>query len=167
VTPTAVPIVAIVGRSNSGKTTLLEKLIPRLQQRGFRVAVVKHFYHTGIQFDVPGKDSYRLAQAGADQVILAAPDKVIRIRRCERELTLEEVAASVRDVDIIVVEGHKRAAAPKIEVNRRERDSQLVCADDERLIAVVSNQRFAVDAPQFDLDEVDRVADLIEARFLK
>ena len=163
----AIPIVSIVGRSNSGKTTLLEKLIPELQRRGYRIAVVKHFYHAGIPFDVPGKDSFRLAQAGADQVILAAPDQVIRIRRCEQEPTLAEVVADVRDVDLILVEGHKRADVPKIEVNRRERDTQLVCADDEWLIAVASDQRFDVGVPQFDLEDVVGMADLIEARFLK
>jgi molybdopterin-guanine dinucleotide biosynthesis protein MobB len=163
----AIPVVATVGRSNSGKTTLLEKLIPELQRRGYRVAVVKHLHHAGTPFDVPGKDSYRFAQAGAEQVILAAPDRVVHVRHHEQEPTLAEVVAGIRGVDLILVEGYKRADVPKIEVSRRERDMELVCGDDERLIAVASDQRFDVDVPQFDLDDVAGLADLVEVRFLK
>jgi len=161
-----VPAVAIVGRSNSGKTTLLESLIPLLQARGYRVAAVKHYVHPGIEFDVPGKDSYRLAHAGADRVVLATPDRVVHVRRCEREPTLAEVVAEIRDVDLVLIEGHKQAVVPKIEVNRRERDAHLVCGDDAQLIGVVSDQRFDVDVPQFDLDDVAGVADLLERRVL-
>jgi len=162
-----VPVVSFVGHSSSGKTTLLEKLIPALRRRGYRIAVVKHFHHADIPFDVPGKDSFRFAQAGADQVILAAPDQVVRIRRCQEEPTLAAVVADIRDVDLIIVEGYKQADVPKVEVNRREREMHLVCADDERLIAVASDQRFDVDVPQFALGDVVGLADLIETRFLK
>jgi molybdopterin-guanine dinucleotide biosynthesis protein MobB len=149
-----IPVIAFVGRSKSGKTTLLEKLIPELKRRGYRVAAVKHTAHP-IEPDTPGKDSYRFAQAGADPVILAAP-----------ETTLEEALASVPDVDLVLVEGYKRADVPKIEVNRRARDAQLVCAEDERLIAIVSDRRFDADVPQFDLEDVTALADWIEGEFL-
>lgn len=161
-----IPVVAVVGRSNSGKTMLLEKLIQELRRRGHRVGVIKHLYRTGVAFDVPGKDSTRLAQAGAECVVLAAPDRVIRIQRCEREPSLAEVAADIHGVDLILVEGHKQADVPKIEVNRSARDANLVCAEDERLIAVVSDQRFDVEVPQFGLEDVTALADLIEGRFL-
>lgn len=162
----AIPILAIVGRSNSGKTTLLERLIPEMQRRGYRVAAVKHLYHRA-EFDVPGKDSWRLAQAGADQVILAAPDRVIRIRRWAREPTLAEAVADVRGVDLILVEGHKRADVAKIEVSRRARATELACAQDERLVAVVSDQRFSVEVPQFEMDDVAGLADWLVERFLE
>jgi molybdopterin-guanine dinucleotide biosynthesis protein MobB len=115
----AIPVISIVGRSNSGKTTLLEKLISELKQRGYRVAAVKHHYHAGFTFDVPGKDSYRFAQAGADHVAVAGPDRVVHVRRWEREPSLAEVVADIRDVDLILTEGYKRERAPKIEVWRR------------------------------------------------
>nr|HID14088.1 molybdopterin-guanine dinucleotide biosynthesis protein B [Anaerolineae bacterium] len=162
----AIPVVSIVGRSSSGKTTLLEKLIRELKRRGYRIAVVKHHYHAGFEFDVPGKDSYRFAQAGADHVIIAAPDKVAQVRRCEHEPTLAEVVADVRDVDIILTEGYKRADAPKIEISRRERSSELLCTADE-LVAIVSDQYFDMDVPQFDLEDVAGLVDLIETRFLR
>lgn len=85
------------------------------------VAVVKHHYHAGFEFDVPGKDSYRFAQAGADHVIVAAPDRVAQVRRYEHEPAMAEVVVDVRDVALILTEGYKRADAPKIEVSRRER----------------------------------------------
>jgi molybdopterin-guanine dinucleotide biosynthesis protein MobB len=115
----AIPVISVVGRSNSGKTTLLEKLISELKRRGYRVAAVKHHYHAGFTFDVPGKDSYRFAQAGADHVAVAGPDQVVHMRRWEREPSLAEVVADIRDVDLILTEGYKRERAPKIEVWRR------------------------------------------------
>lgn len=156
----SIPVIAFVGRSKSGKTTLLERLIPELRHRGYRVAVVKHTAHP-IVLDAPGKDSYRLAQVGAAPVILATP-----------EVTLEEAVAGVHDVDLVLVEGYKRADVPKIEVHwnggaeeRRSREAP-VCAEDERLIAVVSDRQLGVGVPQFDLDDVARLADWIEKRFL-
>jgi molybdopterin-guanine dinucleotide biosynthesis protein B len=163
----AIPIVAFVGRSNTGKTTLLEKLIPLLRRRGHRIAVVKHSHHVGAPFGVPRKDSARLVESGADQVVLAAPDQMIHLRRYEQEPALAEVVADIRDVDLIIVEGYKCADVPKIEVSRRERGTELVCEDDEWLIGVASDQRYDVDVPQFDLDDVIGVAGLIETRFLK
>ncbi|MFQ6100992.1 MAG: molybdopterin-guanine dinucleotide biosynthesis protein B [Anaerolineae bacterium] len=157
----AIPIVSIVGCSKSGKTTLLEKLIRELKRRGYRVAVIKHHYHAGFEFDVPGKDSYRFTQAGADHVVVAAPDKVAQVRHYEHEPTLAEIVADVHDVDLIFTEGYKRADAPKIEVSRRERSSELLCAANE-LIAIASDQRFDVEVPQFDLADVAGLADLIE-----
>jgi molybdopterin-guanine dinucleotide biosynthesis protein MobB len=156
-----IPVIAFVGRSKSGKTTLLEKLIRELGRRGYRVAAVKHTAHP-IEPDAPGKDTYRFAQAGAVQVILAAP-----------EMTLEEALAGVQDVDLALVEGYKRADVPKIEVHwsggagKQGGGEELVCAEDERFIAIVSDRRFDVDVPQFDVHDVVRLADWIERRFLR
>ncbi len=162
----AIPVVSFVGRSNSGKTTLLEGLIAELRRREYRIAVVKHYHRSNVQFDVPGKDSWRFAQTGVEQVILAAQDRVIHIRHCERAPTLDEVVREVRGVDLVLVEGYKGASVPKIEVNRRARDPALVCGEDEGLIAVASDQRFDLDVPQFDLADVAGLADLIEGRYL-
>ncbi|HET92228.1 MAG TPA: molybdopterin-guanine dinucleotide biosynthesis protein B [Chloroflexi bacterium] len=163
---TPIPVVSCVGRSNSGKTTVLEHLIAELRRRRHRIAVVKHYHRSDVEFDVPGKDSWRFAQTGAEQVILAAQDRVIHIRRCEQAPTLAEVVGEIRDVDLILVEGYKGAAVPKIEVNRRARDPELVCVGDEMLIAVVSDQCFDLDVPQFDLADAAGLADLVEAHYL-
>ncbi len=156
-----IPVIAFVGRSRSGKTTLLEKLIPELKRRGYRVAAVKHTAHP-VEPDTPGKDTYRFAQAGAGPVILAAP-----------EATLEEALAGIRGVDLVLVEGYKRADVPKIEVRwsggAEEQGSkgELVCANDGRLIAIVSDRRFDMDVPQFGLEDVVGLADWIEWRLLR
>ncbi len=160
-----IPVISVVGRSDSGKTTLLEQLIPELKRRGYSVAVIKHSYRGGVEFDVPGKDSYRLAQAGADQVLLGTRDKVVHIRRCEQEPTLNELVADIRDVDLILVEGHKAANVPKIEVNRREIGTELI-TQEEDLIAIVSDQRFNLSVPQFEPADTVGLADLVE-RFVR
>ena len=163
---TPIPVVAIVGHSGSGKTTLLERLIPEMKRRGYRAAVVKHIHHAGIEFDVPGKDSWRFARAGADQVVLAAPDKIVHVRHCQGRPTLAEVVRDIRGVDLILVEGYKEADVPKIEVNRQECQLDLVCAGDRRLIGVASDQAFDVDVPQYGLEDVGGLADLIQQTLL-
>jgi molybdopterin-guanine dinucleotide biosynthesis protein B len=155
-----------VGRSDVGKTTLLEKLIPELKRRGYRVATVKHHAHPGFEIDQPGKDTWRHARAGSDHVVIAAPDKVAAIRRVDREPTLDEIVAAINDVDIILTEGYKRADKPKIEVVRAARSREPICAPDE-LLAIVSDVTVPFDVPRFELDDVKGLADLIEARFLR
>jgi molybdopterin-guanine dinucleotide biosynthesis protein B len=161
-----IPIVCIIGRSKSGKTTLLEKLIPELKQRGYQIATIKHHVHPDFQIDDPGKDTWRHAQAGSDHVIIAAPDKVASIQRVERELTLDELAARIRNVDLILTEGYRRSDRPKIEVVRSDRSSQPL-ANPAELVAVVTDLPLLFDCPQFDLDDVAGLAELIEHRFLR
>lgn len=159
-----IPIISVVGKSGVGKTTFLEKLIAELKRRGLRVAIIKHDVH-GFEIDQPGKDSWRLAQAGSDSVVIASPQGLALIKRLDREMALGEIAALLTDVDIILTEGYKRGDAPKIEVSRRERGGGLLCTPDE-LVAIVSDQPFDLDVPQFDLDDTGGVADLMEERFL-
>lgn len=160
-----IPIISVVGKSGAGKTTFLERLIPELKRRGYRVAVVKHDVHS-FEVDVPGKDSWRLAQAGSDAVVIAGPSKLALIKGLEREMTLDEIAAFLPDADIILTEGYKRGTAPKIEVSRRTVSQELLCAEEE-LVALVTDQPFPLKVPQFDLDDVVGVVDLLEERFLK
>jgi len=159
-----IPIISVVGKSEVGKTTFLEKLIAELKRRGYRVATVKHDVH-GFDIDRPGKDSWRLAQAGSDSVVIASPKKLALIKRLDREMTLNEIAALLEDVDIILTEGYKRGDAPKIEVSRREKGRELLCMPEE-LVAIVSDQPFDMDVPQFGLEDSEGVADLLEAEFL-
>lgn len=159
-TVTPIPILSIVGKSNVGKTTLLEKLIPELKRRGYRIATIKHDAHS-FQLDQPGKDTYRHAAAGADVVAISSPAQFAIIQKVEREQTLDEVAARITGVDLILTEGYKRERKPKIEVSRRAVSSELLCTKEE-LLAVVTDQQFSLDVPQFGLDDVTGLADCIE-----
>lgn len=161
----AIPVISVVGRSKTGKTTLLEKLIPELKRRGYRVATIKHHSHPGFDIDQPGKDTWRHAQAGSDHVIIAAPDKVASIRPVEREPTLDELVAAITGVDIVLTEGYKRANKPKIEVVRAERGAGPICPMEE-LLAVAADAPLSLPVPCFDWNDAAGLADLIEARFL-
>ncbi|MGE5619079.1 MAG: molybdopterin-guanine dinucleotide biosynthesis protein B [Sphingomonadaceae bacterium] len=156
------PIISVVGRSDSGKTTFLEKLIPALKSRGLRVAVVKHDSH-GFEMDRPGKDTWRLRQAGADAVMISSPTQMALIRSgLEREMSLDELAELVGDaVDLVLTEGYKSGDKIKIEVSRQPiAGGELLCSREE-LLAVVADGPRPVDVPRYDLEDAAGVADLI------
>ena len=159
------PFISVVGKSDSGKTTLMEGLIRELKSRGYRVGTIKHDTH-GFEMDRRGSDTWRHAQAGSDHVVISSPDRVASIRRVQREQRLEELAVTMTDVDIVLTEGYRRSGAPKIEVSRRERSSSLMCGADE-LVAVASDQPFDINVPQFELGDTRGLANLLEARFLR
>ncbi|MGB9661270.1 MAG: molybdopterin-guanine dinucleotide biosynthesis protein B [Moorellaceae bacterium] len=159
-----IPIISVVGKSDSGKTTLLTKLLPELKARGYRVATIKHDTH-GFDIDRPGKDTWKHAEAGADIVVISSPAKVALIEKVPRELTLDEVAARVWGVDLIITEGYKRGDKPKIEVHRAAVGGDLLCTEEE-LLAVVTDEPLPVNVPTFDWDEVAGLADLIEQKVL-
>ncbi len=159
------PVVSLVGRSGVGKTVLLERLIVELKSRGFRIGTIKHHPH---EFDVdqPGKDSWRHAQAGSDTVVISSVRKLAVIKRLDQEMDLEDIVeAYLNDVELVITEGYKSAPKRKIEVSRRERGRELV-SPPEDLIAIVADQSFDLSVPQFELDDVSGLADLIEERFL-
>jgi molybdopterin-guanine dinucleotide biosynthesis protein B len=161
-----IPIVSIVGKSNSGKTTLIEKIIPELTRRGYRVATIKHDVH-GFEIDKKGKDSWRHRKAGADAVILSSPKQIALIRAVDRDLTIAELRDRfIDDVDIIITEGFKKDIQPKIEVFRKEMHRELLTSKDDKAVAVVSNQTFDIPVPCLDLDDVSGVVDIIEKNFL-
>jgi molybdopterin-guanine dinucleotide biosynthesis protein B len=158
------PVVSVVGRSDSGKTTFLEKLIPELKARGVRVAVVKHDRH-GFEMDRPGKDTWRLRQAGADAVLISSPTQMALIRSYLTEETpLDEMAALLEGwVDLVLTEGYKSGDKPKIEVSRRVvSEGELLCRPEE-LLAVVADGPRPVNVPCFDLEDAGPVADLLVA----
>lgn len=162
-----IPIVSIVGKSDSGKTTLIEKIVPELGRRGYRVATVKHDVH-GFEVDKEGKDSWRHRKAGAHTVVISSPDQIAVIRNVERDLNLAELRERfIDDVDIILSEGFKKDCQPKIEVFRKETHRELLCSEEDNLVAVVANQRFHLPVPCLDLDDAKGVVDLIEERFLE
>lgn len=162
-----IPIVSIVGKSDSGKTTLIEKLLPELTRRGYRIATVKHDTH-GFEVDREGKDSWRHKRAGAHTVIISSPQKVALIRDVERDLTLEELRGRlIQDVDLIISEGYKKDVQPKIEIFRKEVHKELLCTLEDHLVAIVSNQSFNIGVPCFNLEDTKGLADFVEQRFLK
>jgi molybdopterin-guanine dinucleotide biosynthesis protein B len=161
-----IPLVTIIGKSGCGKTTLLEKLVAELKRRGYRLATVKHHSHRGFEIDKPGKDSWRFAQAGSNHVIIASPDKIASYRKIEHELSLDEISANVSDVDLILVEGYKQAGKPALEVVRAENSRELIGSRDQRF-AVAADFPLDLSVPQFGLDDVQEITDLIEARFLQ
>lgn len=162
----AIPVVSVVGKSNVGKTTLLEKLIAELKRRGYRVATVKHDIH-GFDIDRPGKDTWRHAQAGSDLVIIAAPDRLAMIARTPGEMSLDEIVARLPvEVDIVLTEGYKRGDKPKIEVSRAACGRDLLCGEEE-LVALASDQPHPeVSVPQYGLDDVTGLVDRLEATVL-
>src|SRR6056297_805103 len=114
------PVVSIVaGQSGTGKTTLIEGLVPYLKERAYRVGVLKHDVHR-FEIDKKGKDSYRFSEAGADTVVVSSAEKVAMIKQLEREMSLDEILDLFSDVDIILIEGYKNNAFSKIEVFREE-----------------------------------------------
>jgi molybdopterin-guanine dinucleotide biosynthesis protein B len=163
-----VPIVSVVGKSDSGKTTFLERLIRALGARGWRVATVKHHVHE-FDIDVPGKDSWRHAHAGAVMTMVSSPAQFASIRRVEREFTLAELAeqAANAGADILLTEGYKTTAAARIEVSRRARSEELISTPDELVALVTDNPALDLSGVEtFGLDDGEAVAALIERTYL-
>ena len=163
-----IPVVSIVGKSDSGKTTLLEKVVRELTSRGYRIATIKHDTHS-FEIDHPGKDSWRHKQAGAAITVISSPSKLALVADTDHDLTLSEIREIyMREVDLIVTEGYKRETHPKIEVFRQEMHRELLCTDDENLIAIAgAPPNPPANVPLFDLDYVKPLCDFIEERFLK
>jgi molybdopterin-guanine dinucleotide biosynthesis protein B len=167
--PHTVPVVSIVGKGDSGKTTFLEKLIRVLAGRGVKVATVKHHVHD-YDIDVPGKDSWRHARAGAAVTMVSSPDKFSLVSKVERELTLAELAGVAADsgADILLTEGFKREATTRIEVARRVRSESLLSEPDELIALVTDMPELAPPGiPTFGLDDAEAVAELVSDRFLR
>ncbi len=162
-----IPIVSIVGTSDSGKTTLIEKLVPELVRRGYRVATIKHDVH-GFEVDREGKDSWRHKQAGAHTVVISSPQKLALIRDVDHDAELGELRDKyIQNVDIILSEGFKRNPQPKIEVFRKEKRRELLCTKEDNLLAIATNEPFHIGVPCFGLDDARGMVDLIEEKFLK
>ena len=162
-----IPVVSIVARSGTGKTTFLEKLIPILKERGYKVGVVKHAHHT-IDIDKPGKDSFRLREAGATEVIINAPNQMALIREQETELPLKEILGYFREADLILLEGYKGENIPKIEIFRTGAGHpEPLFIQGDSPIALVSDKHFpGLPFSLLSLDNVRAVADLIEKEIL-
>jgi molybdopterin-guanine dinucleotide biosynthesis protein B len=167
---TAAPVVCFVAaRSGTGKTTLLEKVIGEMTARGYAVGTIKSDSH-GMQMDKEGKDTWRFTQAGARVTAIIGPDAYALIQKTPSKEDLETVAAMLRDVDVILVEGYKEANRPKIEIVRAEKGTDVI-TDPQNLVAVVSDIGFFPDlpctVPVFALDDYRKVAELIIETYLR
>lgn len=151
------PAIAFVGRHNSGKTTLVTKVIAELAGRGVDVGSVKHHGHCGFEIDVPGKDSWRHREAGANEVAVCSPDRFALMRELEEEMECTEVVNLMRPHDVVIVEGYRRSGLPTIEIMRsgNERDA-LAAAEFVR--AVESGDPSSFDAAVLGHD-ADRMPD--------
>jgi molybdopterin-guanine dinucleotide biosynthesis protein B len=159
-------IITIVGKSNSGKTTLLEKLIALLTQRGYRIGSVKHA-HDGFEMDKEGKDSWRHKKAGARSTLVISENKIALVKDDKTDY-IEKMSAYLSDMDIILAEGFKKQNLPKIEVFRTESmHKKPLCMEDENLIAFVTDSGYKPDVPVFGLEDITGIAAFIELNFLK
>ncbi|NVL89870.1 MAG: molybdopterin-guanine dinucleotide biosynthesis protein B [Desulfobacterales bacterium] len=160
------PIVSIVGKSEAGKTTLVERLVSELRVRGYCIGTIKHNVH-GFDIDHEGKDSWRHKQAGAHTVAVSSSKKVAVVKDVETEETLDGLASKYfQDVDIILTEGYKKKQRPKIEVFRGQVHETPLCKGDKHLMVFVSDIDLDMGVPRFELNDIKGLGDFVEKRFL-
>lgn len=164
-------ILSIVAtKSNTGKTTLIEKLIINLKHRNYSVGVLKHDAHK-FDIDKEGKDSFKFSAAGADNVIISSSNKLAMIKKLVAEISIDEVLLLFKDIDIVLIEGYKNNNYPKIEVHRKCVDSKLLCTNSNyklsQFIAIASDEKLDVDIPVLDLNDVNSICDFIENNLIK
>ena len=155
-------IYGVTGWKNSGKTSLMERLVVDITARGLSVSTVKHARHS-FDVDHPGKDSHRHRVAGAREVLLASRKRIALMHelRDEAEPTLEVLLQRLGPVDLVLVEGYKRDAHPKVEAHRAVTGNPLIATDDPTVRAVASDTLLELDRPVFDLDDTGAIADFI------
>jgi molybdopterin-guanine dinucleotide biosynthesis protein B len=156
-------VLGIAGWSGSGKTTLLAKLIPALIGRGLTVSTIKHAHHD-FDIDQPGKDSWRHREAGATEVLVSSDQRwaLMHEHRGAAEPPLAELLAKLAPVDLVLVEGFKREAYPKLEVWRAETGKPPLHPADPSIIAVASDGPIAdPDRTRLDIDDIEAIADFV------
>jgi molybdopterin-guanine dinucleotide biosynthesis protein B len=164
------PVFGITGWKNSGKTTLVTKLVAEFTRRGLRVSTVKHAHHA-FDIDKPETDSFRHREAGASEVMIVSGHRwaLMHELRDEAEPPLEAALRRISPCDLILVEGYKRERHPKIEVRRSLAiRNEPIAPGDPSVVAIAADHDAEAGAlPRFDLDDVSRIADFIAERVLK
>ncbi|MFV0281223.1 MAG: molybdopterin-guanine dinucleotide biosynthesis protein B [Rhodoblastus sp.] len=158
-------VIGLAGWSGAGKTTLIEKLIPELRRRGFSVSTLKHAHHA-FDMDRPGKDSHRHREAGAAQVLVAAERRLALLTelRDQSEPRLDELLTMFAPVDLVLVEGYRTEAHPKIEIYRTANGKPLRHGEDARIVALISDLAAPpAHLPHAHIDDVAGAADLVLA----
>ena len=154
-------VYGVIGWKNSGKTSLMERLVAEISGRGFSVSTVKHVHHA-VDLDHPGKDTFRHRQAGAREVVLASADRLaIMVEHRGPEPELPAVLDRLAPVDLVLVEGYKRDAHPKVEVWREETGHPLIQPGDPLVRAVATDAVLRLPVPVLDLNDTGAVADFI------
>ena len=161
------PVLALIGRPNSGKTTLIEKLIPALVEKGVRVGTIKH-HHGEIQMDTPGKDTWRHKKAGASVVLLSSPSGIGLVQDTAGDTPVEDIVSLYfQGVDLVIAEGYKWSTLPKIEVYRSTLYDKPMQEPGETLIAMVSDVEIRPGLPWFKPEDVFSLADFIQEKIIK
>ncbi|MGR3634858.1 MAG: molybdopterin-guanine dinucleotide biosynthesis protein B [Shimia sp.] len=155
-------IYGVVGWKNAGKTGLMERLVAEITARGFSVSTVKHAHHT-FDVDQPGKDSHRHRTAGAREVLLASGARWALMHELakEEEPPLELLLSKLAPVDLVLVEGYKRDAHPKVEAFRAETGNPLIAPDDPTIRAIAADEPVTSDRVVFDLNDTSVIADFV------
>ena len=154
----------VAGKSGSGKTTILEGLIPELKKKGLRVGTVKH-HHSNFTMDIPGKDSWRHKMAGAEKTIISSPNRIGIVMDVDHDHSPEELTRFLTDMDIVLVEGYKGENLPKVEIFRQEIHKRPLCIQDKNLIAMITDTKLDLSVPRFGLDDMKELADFIVRYF--
>jgi molybdopterin-guanine dinucleotide biosynthesis protein B len=162
-----IPTICIVGKQASGKTTLLERLVPAFHDLGHKVAVVKHAPH-GSEIDRPGSDSWRLRQTGADLVVLSGPGQEVALIPQDGDLSLADLASLplFDNCDLLLAEGYKQSGFPKVEVHRAALGAELLLPESQ-LIAVVSDAPLSLSIPVFAWEQVRELALFLDETFVR
>ncbi len=161
-------VVGLAGWSGAGKTTLIPSVIPVLIRRGLTVATVKHAHHE-FDIDLPGKDSWLHRQAGASEVAIASSRRwaIVHELRQEAEPPLAEILAKLSPVDLVIVEGFKRHAHPKLEVFRAAIGKALLYPNDNCIVAIATDAPLPqAQVPVVMLDDVESIANILQAEAL-
>lgn len=158
-------VIGIAGWSGAGKTALLTRVIPLLTARGLRVSTIKHAHH-GFDVDQPGKDSHTHRTAGATEVLISSANRFALMHelRGAPELTLHALLGKLSAVDLVLVEGFKREAHPKLEVYRAVVGKPSLAPDDPNVVAIASDGPVAARVPVVSLDDTEAVADILVAK---
>lgn len=157
-------IYGVVGWKNAGKTTLMERLVSEITSRGYSVSTIKHAHHA-FDVDTKGKDSYRHRAAGASEVLVSSGARwaLMAELRDVAEPPLSELLGKLSPVDLVLIEGYKRDAHPKVEAYRSETGAPLIGATDDTVRAIASNDTLDVKQPLLPLDDAAAIADFILA----
>ena len=158
-------VFGFAGYSGTGKTTLIERLIPRLVERGLRVSLIKHAHHA-FDIDKPGKDSYRHREAGASEVLITSAQRWVLMHelRGEPEPDLATQLSRMSPCDLVLVEGYKRADIPKLEIHRPSTGKPLLHPADPNIVAVAADGPVRTSLPVLDLNDYDAVVAFVVGR---